>query len=48
MLCRMIEVTTTRAVNEFHRLVNKVERGETVRIREHGRASPGSFPTAIS
>lgn len=40
----MIEVTTTRAVNEFHRLLDKVERGETVRIRKHGRASAKIVP----
>ena len=40
----MIEVTTTRAVNDFHRLLNKVERGETVRIRKHGRASARMVP----
>jgi prevent-host-death family protein len=40
----MIEVSTTRAVNEFHRLLNKVERGETVRIRKHGRASARIVP----
>jgi len=34
----MIEVSVTTAVNEFHRLLGKVERGETVRIRKHGRA----------
>ncbi len=40
----MIEVTTTKAVNEFHRLLNKVERGETIRIRKHGRASARIVP----
>lgn len=40
----MIEVTTTKAVNEFHRLLTKVERGETVRIRKHGRASARIVP----
>jgi len=40
----MIEVTTTHAVNQFHQLLNKVERGETVRIRKHGRASARIVP----
>ena len=40
----MIEVSATRAVNEFHRLLNKVERGETIRIRKHGRASARIVP----
>jgi antitoxin (DNA-binding transcriptional repressor) of toxin-antitoxin stability system len=34
----MIEVSVTDAVNGFHRFLGKVERGETVRIRKHGRA----------
>jgi antitoxin (DNA-binding transcriptional repressor) of toxin-antitoxin stability system len=34
----MIEVSVTTAVNGFHRFLGKVERGETVRIRKHGRA----------
>ena len=33
----MIEVSSTEAVNEFQRLLNKVERGETVRIQKQGR-----------
>ncbi|HEX3625592.1 MAG TPA: type II toxin-antitoxin system prevent-host-death family antitoxin [Verrucomicrobiae bacterium] len=40
----MIEVSTTEAVNEFHRLLSRVERGETVRIRKHGRASARIVP----
>jgi antitoxin (DNA-binding transcriptional repressor) of toxin-antitoxin stability system len=34
----MIEVSVTDAVNGFHRFLGKVGRGETVRIRKHGRA----------
>lgn len=44
ILSHMIEVSTTQAVNEFHRLLNKVERGETIRIRKHGRASARIVP----
>jgi antitoxin (DNA-binding transcriptional repressor) of toxin-antitoxin stability system len=40
----MIEVSNTVAVNDFHRLVRSVERGETVRIRKHGRASVRMVP----
>jgi len=40
----MIEVSNTTAANEFHQLVRKVERGETVRIRKHGRASVRMVP----
>lgn len=40
----MIDVSTTEAINEFHRLLQKVEHGETVRIRKHGRASARLVP----
>jgi prevent-host-death family protein len=40
----MIEVTATTAVNQFHELLSKVERGQTVRIRKHGRISARMIP----
>jgi prevent-host-death family protein len=33
----MIAVTATEGANSFHRLLELVERGETVRITKHGR-----------
>jgi len=40
----MIEVSATDAVNDFHRLLARVQRGETVRILKHGRASARIVP----
>jgi prevent-host-death family protein len=40
----MIEVSATTAVNEFHALLSKVENGESVRIRKHGRVSARLVP----
>ena len=40
----MIEISTTNAVNEFHRLLSRVEHGETVRILKHGRAKARLIP----
>ena len=40
----MIDVSVTTAVNGFHRFLDKVGRGETVRIRKHGRAFARIIP----
>jgi antitoxin (DNA-binding transcriptional repressor) of toxin-antitoxin stability system len=40
----MIEVSTTQGVNEFHQLLKLVERGESVRIMNHGRARARLVP----
>jgi len=34
----MIEVSTTRTINEFHQLLKLVDRGESIRITNHGKA----------
>ena len=40
----MIEVSSTIAVNQFHQLLGKVEHGQSVRIRKHGRAVARMVP----
>lgn len=34
----MIEVSTTQTLNEFHQLLKLVDRGESIRITNHGKA----------
>ena len=40
----MIQVSSTDAVNGFHHLLGRVERGETVRILKHGKAKARMVP----
>lgn len=40
----MITVTATEGVNSFHKLLERVEQGETVRILKHGRARARLVP----
>ena len=40
----MITVTSTEGVNSFHRLLDQVGQGETVRILKHGRARARLVP----
>jgi antitoxin (DNA-binding transcriptional repressor) of toxin-antitoxin stability system len=40
----MIDVSATFAANQFHQLLEKAGRGETIRIRKHGRASVRMVP----
>ena len=40
----MIDVTATFAANQFHQLLEKAGRGETIRIWKHGRVSVRMVP----
>ncbi len=40
----MLTVTSTEGVNSFHKLLERVERGETIRIVKHGRARARLVP----
>ena len=40
----MIEVSITQTVNEFHRLLKLVDKGESIRITNHGRARARLVP----
>jgi prevent-host-death family protein len=40
----MITVTSTEGVNSFHKLLERVEQGETVRILKHGRVRARLVP----
>ena len=40
----MITVTSTEGVNSFHKLLEQVEKGETVRILKHGRVRARLVP----
>jgi antitoxin (DNA-binding transcriptional repressor) of toxin-antitoxin stability system len=40
----MIEVSTTQTINEFHQLLKLVDRGESIRIMNHGRARARIVP----
>ena len=34
----MIEVSTSQTINDFHKLLKLVDRGESIRITNHGKA----------
>jgi prevent-host-death family protein len=40
----MIEVSVTETVNEFHRLLKLVDKGESIRITNHGRPRARLIP----
>ncbi len=42
----MLEVSSTEAASQFHQLLHRVERGETVRIRKHGKIAARMVPDA--
>jgi prevent-host-death family protein len=43
----MIEVTATDMAREFSRLLGKVEHGETVVVRKHGKAVARLVPDSV-
>ena len=40
----MIEVSTSQTINDFHKLLKLVDRGESIRITNHGKARARIVP----